>query len=213
MHPQSLPAPWYYDVVSPWAYLYWKRRGELAAAIQLQPVLVLFAGLLKHFGHKGPAEIPGKREQTYLMCAYLAERHGVAFRMPSRHPFNPLHALRLLIGVNAGEAAIDASFDFIFGQGRDPETDLPGFAAALGVSDPEAILADPVVKERLKENTRAAAAANVFGVPTLVVRGRPFWGFDTIEWVNDYVADPDLFERPCMRRAASVEPGTRRPQS
>ncbi len=201
---------WYFDLVSPWAYLYWKRRGELDSSIALDPVPILFAGLLKHHGHKGPAEVPGKREQTYLQCAYEARRRGIRFRMPPRHPFNPLGALRLLIAVGVQPQGLDAAFDFIFGQGRDPEADPRGYAEALGCGEPEALLADPAVKRRLIDNTAAAIDEGVFGVPTLVVRGRPFWGCDTIDWVNEFVANPALFEEEHMRRAAAVAPGVRR---
>ena len=61
--------------------------------ITLKPVL--FAGLLGHWDMKGPAEIPAKRVQTYRYCHWLAEKRGIPFKAPPRHPFNPLPLLRL----------------------------------------------------------------------------------------------------------------------
>lgn len=53
-------ADWYFDFISPFAYLQFVRLGELAGArLRLRPVL--FAGLLQHWGQLGPAEIPAKR--------------------------------------------------------------------------------------------------------------------------------------------------------
>ena len=49
---------WYFDFVSPYSYIAFKRLHELPrdVAVELKPVL--FAGLLNHFGQKGPAEVP-----------------------------------------------------------------------------------------------------------------------------------------------------------
>ena len=66
---------------------------------------VLFGALLKHWGHKGPAEIEPKRAWTYRHVLWLAHRHGIAMQMPAQHPFNPLALLRLLHGLRARRAA------------------------------------------------------------------------------------------------------------
>src|SRR3954470_2526267 len=47
---------WYFDFVSPYAYIALPRLGELSRPANCKPVL--FAGLLNHWGQKGPAEIP-----------------------------------------------------------------------------------------------------------------------------------------------------------
>lgn len=39
----SLPARWYFDLVSPFAYLHLKRFGELHPALDVELVPVLFA--------------------------------------------------------------------------------------------------------------------------------------------------------------------------
>src|SRR3954462_14340718 len=46
---------WYFDFVSPYAYLCPHRLNEIGSPVTLTPVL--FAGLLQHWGQKGPAEI------------------------------------------------------------------------------------------------------------------------------------------------------------
>ena len=53
-------ADWYFDFISPFAYLQLGMLDEVAkrATITLHPVLL--AGILNHFGQKGPAEILGK---------------------------------------------------------------------------------------------------------------------------------------------------------
>ena len=58
---------------------------------------VLFAGLLKHHGQLGPAEIAPKRDWTYRQVLWLAHAHGIPLQMPAAHPFNPLALLRLAL--------------------------------------------------------------------------------------------------------------------
>jgi len=211
MH-QSIPARWYFDLVSPFAYLHLKRFAELHPALVVEPVPVLFAGLLKHWDNKGPAEIVPKRLHTYRSCVWAASQHGIPFRMPPRHPFNPLHALRLLVGLGSPRAAVDAAFDFVFGEGRDVGAEWPLFCERLGVGDDEAarLIADSAVKRKLMDNTAGAVAQGVFGVPTLAVRGRNFWGSDTIAWCNAFIDQPQMFESGEMKRAAEIGIGAAR---
>jgi hypothetical protein len=130
--------------------------------------------------------------------------------MPPRHPFNPLPTQRLLVGLGANRAQIQTAFDFIYGQGRDPEKEWPALCHALSAPDADARVADSVVKQRLIDNTEQAVRAGVFGVPTFVVRGQLFWGSDTIDWMNAFVDEPEMFEHGEMRRAAELEFGAHR---
>ena len=61
------PVDFYFDFISPYAYFAWTRLGPLCAKHQVRLVLhpVLFAGILKHHGQLGPAEIPAKRRYTF----------------------------------------------------------------------------------------------------------------------------------------------------
>ena len=52
-------ALWYFDFVSPFAYLCLHRLKELPQDVKIEYRPVLFAGLLGHWGQKGPAEIAG----------------------------------------------------------------------------------------------------------------------------------------------------------
>ena len=47
------------------------------------------------------------------------------------------------------------------------------------------------VKARLRENTDAAIAAGVFGVPTMMVRGELFWGFDDLDNLENFLSGAD----------------------
>jgi 2-hydroxychromene-2-carboxylate isomerase len=140
----------------------------------------------------------------------LARELGVPFRMPPRHPFNPLKVLRLLIALGSTRAALETAFDFIWGEGRDPDAEWPALCAALGVAADTPLINEPWVKETLTRNTAEAVAAGVWGVPTFEVNGELFWGADSVSFMNAFLADPTLLASPDMQRAATAEIGAER---
>ena len=92
-------ADWYFDVISPFAYLQFMQLDKVTDRAELTLKPVLFAGLLNANGQKGPAEIPSKRLFTYQMVTWIAKKRGVPFKKPDAHPFNPICALRLCIAL------------------------------------------------------------------------------------------------------------------
>ena len=197
---------WYFDFISPYAYLQCARFPPLPAGVAVRPRPVLLSALLDQAGTRGPAEIRGKREFTYRQVLWLAQRSGVPLRFPAQHPFNPLSALRLAVALDASPAIVRRIFDFIWAEGRDPSvaTEFAALAEALDVAAPEARIADPAVKARLKTNTDEAIAAGLWGVPTFVVDGQSFWGFDSGDMLLDYLADPSRFSTAEHARIAGL---------
>ena len=72
-----MSAIWYFDFISPFAYLQCARMRDLSAQTPITPKPIVFAAILKHHGQLGPAEIAGKREFTYRMVQWSAESTGV----------------------------------------------------------------------------------------------------------------------------------------
>ena len=207
-----MAAHWYFDFISPFAYLAWPRVRALATRHEIALRPIMFAGLLGHHGHKGPAEIAPKRTFTYRHVSWQARQRGVPLAFPPRHPFNPLPALRLCLAAGATPEAITAVFDWIWAQGRaadSPEAIAP-LAAALGIADPVGALSSAGVKDALRANYDAALAAGVFGVPTLVVDGEIFWGEDAIDFAEAFLADRSLLATPEMQALADWPVGASR---
>ncbi|MFO0273509.1 MAG: 2-hydroxychromene-2-carboxylate isomerase [Betaproteobacteria bacterium] len=209
---------WYFDFISPFAYLAFEALPQALAAVVPAPQIdyrpVLFAGLLDHWGHKGPAEIGPKRRFTYEHVAWLAARHGIPMQVPRHHPFNPLPLLRAAIAAGGSRAAIERLFRFVWREGRLP--DEPGFAAVLGdLGISAAALEAPAVKQALRDNGALAIAEGVFGVPTAVAttpRGsRLVWGFDALPMLADWLNAAPLFDSDALRRAATLPTGVKRP--
>ena len=208
-------ADWYFDYVSPYAYLQFINFGRLPGDLAVRPVPVLFAGLLGHWDNMGPAEIPAKRRQTYRYCHWLAAKRGVPFRTPPRHPFNPLAVLRLTTALGSTAEVVGAVFRHIWGTGNDGQdpASLAALAADLGVDDWQARIDDPAVKSALRANTDAAIARGVFGIPTFAVDDELFWGEDVTDMLLDYLADPDTFRQGEWTRLADLPTAAERQQS
>ena len=207
-----MKARWYFDFISPFSYLHLKLFDRIAAPLEIEPVPVLFAGLLKSAGQKGPAEIPAKRVQTYRYCNWFARHEGIAMRFPPRHPFNPLFALRLAIVRGPTLGVVQTIFDTIWKEGRDPEEPETQaiLAQRLGVEDATIATAAPQVKAKLQENTAAAVARGLYGVPTFDIGGELFWGADSLGMMNEFLRDPRYFEEAEMARVSTLPVGAAR---
>ena len=180
---------WYFDFVSPYAYLQSTRLEMLARHQAVQCVPVLFAGLLEHWENIGPAEVAPKRRATFRQIVWRAHRDGIALTLPPRHPFNPLPLLRASQALGNDIAAVQRLFRFVWADGCLPD-DGPAFAALLAELGLEADdLQDEAVKRALRENGKRAIAAGVFGVPTLEIDGELFWGDDATEMAITYLLD------------------------
>ena len=197
---------WYFDFVSPFAYLQLRRllSEPHGAEVRFHPVLL--AALLNHWGQLGPGEIAPKRVFTYRHLVWRARRDHVPLCMPSAHPFNSLKMLRLALAADCAPDVVQRLFQFVWSEGQ-----LPGDPAAwarlvanAGLTQAEAKTADADIKEALKRNTERAIAAGVFGVPTAVADGEIFWGYDATDMLFEYCRNPGLFADPEMRRVSSL---------
>ena len=205
-------ADWYFDFISPFAYLQSERLSTLAPKLSIRYRPVLFAGLLAHHSHKGPAEIPAKRAFTYRHVVWRAKAQGIALKFPPEHPFNPLPLLRLAIACDCTPDAVQKIFRFVWRDGRLP--DLPiewaELSNQLRLPDADARIADPAVKDELRRNTDEAIARGVFGVPTLAIGSELFWGADATDMVRDYVAAGCRYDDPEYARVAALPAGAAR---
>lgn len=204
----------HYDLISPFAHVALARLHDLPDDVTVKPVPVLLGAILNHWGQRGPAEISAKRLHTYRQSVFLGRQHGVEIRFPPRHPFNPLKALRLLAGAGADLETVRRAFDFVFSQGRAPDTDeeLADFAEAVGI--PVNLAGDDAAKAALRANTERAIDRGVFGVPSLVCASgsghEVFWGVDAFDMLLAWLDDETLFAREPYRHLDDVSIGIER---
>jgi 2-hydroxychromene-2-carboxylate isomerase len=167
---------------------------------------VLFAGLLKALGNKGPAEIEPKRQWTFRHVAWLAQHHGVRLDVPAQHPFNPLPLLRLLLAAGANRHHTELVLRHVWEGGHDVNDParLATLRAQLAPArDPDG----DAVKAELRANTDTALAAGVFGVPSFELDGRVFWGLDALPLLRDALEGGAWFDGPAWAEAGAPRPG------
>lgn len=201
---------WYFDFISPFAYLQWQLLQRETTGFTLQPIPILFAGLLAHWDNKGPVEIAPKRQWTYEHCLWIAHRHGIPMQLPAQHPFNPLPLLRLCIAKQNDIAVVDRLFRYVWQEGHLPsdESAWQALLDELQITSAECETAE--VKNSLRLHGEQAIAAGVFGVPTAVVHQRCFWGVDATDMLIAYLNQDEFFSSPSFQRAENLPVGVQR---
>ena len=212
----------YFDCISPYAYLAFH---QLPLALQGHDYTVrykpiLFGALLGRFGHLGPAEIPPKRHWTYRQVLWEAHKVGLDLQLPAAHPFNPLPLLRLAVATSStgmpNRYVVETIFKHVW-QGGHLATDPARLDELVRLLTPVQEPGADNVKNQLKHWGDEAQALDLFGVPSMVVDGKVFWGCDALPMLAGYFSGDPWFERPdwddvvnvsygLMRAAAQVVP-------
>ncbi|MEC8479542.1 MAG: DsbA family protein, partial [SAR324 cluster bacterium] len=80
------------------------------------------------------------------------------------------------------------------------------FCEAVGLTEEEANdkISDPEIKSLLRNNGEEAIDAGVFGVPTMLIGDKLFWGNDCCEMLREYLFNPNLFESAEMKRLENL---------
>jgi 2-hydroxychromene-2-carboxylate isomerase len=217
------PIRFYFDYVSPYAYLAWTQIHALAGrrGRGVVPVPVVFGAILDARGQRGPAEIPAKRAYLFKDCIRLAHGFGVPLVPPPAHPFNPLLALRassLPMPEAARRALVDRLFAAVWGGGGGAEgpEEVARAASAAGLDGAQVVrdAGAPEAKALLRQQTDEALAAGAFGVPTVVADGELFWGVDALPHLERFLegrdpVDADLVARWASLPASAVRRGAR----
>jgi 2-hydroxychromene-2-carboxylate isomerase len=179
----------YYDLMSPYAYLAAKRIDSvLPRPARWQPVLL--GGIFKLTGRSSWAL--GDYERRRRGMAEIERRardYGVPpLRWPDPWPSSSLHAMRAATyarGAGREREFASAAYAVAFADGNDLGELRHVLAAAeragLAPAEVEAAVGDAAVKDELRSATDEAHANGVFGVPTIAVGDELFWGDDRLE--------------------------------
>jgi 2-hydroxychromene-2-carboxylate isomerase len=205
----------YFDLVSPYAYLAFEKLPAalqgLSYEVEYRPVL--FAAMLKHHGQLGPAEIPPKRDWTYRQALWVAHASGIPMQVPAAHPFNPLALLRLALACGADGRINRYVAEAVLRHAWRGGADAADEARLAQLRDALAPARDPggdAVKAELKANTDQALARGAFGVPTLLVDDKLFWGADALPMLRGYLENDPWFASGDWESAALPRAGVKR---
>lgn len=188
----------YFDFSSPYAYFAAHQIDELAARhgreVDWRPILLgpAFAAS----GNQPLVAQPLKGAYSRHDWERVARLTGIPWTMPEPFPIPTLAAARATWWLRQADPALSrrfalAVFRAYFAEGRDIRQ--PEVVAALGAGhgvDPAGLLAaveDPAWKARLKAETEAAIARGVFGAPFILVDGEPFWGWDRLPMIDEWL--------------------------
>jgi 2-hydroxychromene-2-carboxylate isomerase len=206
----------YFDVISPFAYLAFEHLPQAleGCSYEVQYRPVLFAGLLSHWGQKGPAEIEPKRQWTFRHIAWLSHTLQIPMETPAVHPFNPLPLLRLALACaqpadTPNRRVVEALMRHVWHGGADA-SDPQRLRALADALAPQRDPAGEDVKKELRALSDEALKRGVFGVPTFEIDGRLFWGIDALPMVRAALQDDAWFQGAQWDAAAVKRPGITR---
>ena len=186
-----VPASFYYDLGSPYAYLAAERIHSVFEEAGAPPPVwkpVLLGGLFARFD-RGSWARTDARDEGMREVERRAQAYGLPpIRWPDGWPADYLFAMRVATfatEIGRGVSLPLAAFRQHFAAGRDlSDPDNVLIAAASAELHPRALntaVKRDSIKLRLRETTDEAADLGVFGVPSVVVGDEVFWGDDRLE--------------------------------
>jgi 2-hydroxychromene-2-carboxylate isomerase len=195
----AAPIDFYFEFASPYGYLASTRIDTIAARhgreTSWHPIML--GAAFKVTGAQPLAHIPLKGDYMMRDLPRFARLLEVPFKAPPVMPANSLAASRACIWLEQHDSRkakqlAQAVFHAHWGEGHDigrPD-DVAEIAEPLGIDRSEllAAVADPVIKERLRQATEAAIERGVFGSPFVFVDGEAFWGADRLDQVERWLA-------------------------
>ncbi len=188
----------FYDYSSPWTYLAFTKVEEVAqragAEVDWRPILV--GGI---FNTVNPSVYESRERPVPAKAAYLkkdladwADFYGLRILFPpSVFPVNSVKSLRgALVAVEHGviSAYSHAVFRAYWSDDQDISKDevLEPIVRSVGLDPTQyfARIAEPTIKDRIRENTEECMRRGGFGSPTMFVGDSMFFGNDRLALVE-----------------------------
>ncbi|MGI9336392.1 MAG: 2-hydroxychromene-2-carboxylate isomerase [Gammaproteobacteria bacterium] len=189
-----------FDVVSPTAYIAYRRLPEIAARTGATIVWtpVFLGGIMQATGNSPPGKLPAKGKYMNRDLERCAARYGIPFAHNAHFPFNSLTIQRAAVSIldREGAPALIRFLDACFRAAWVDDKNLGDAgvvaqvleAAGFDAQDLAARAADPRYKNKLKANSDDAVARGVFGAPTFFVGDEMFFGQDRLDYVEEALA-------------------------
>ena len=181
----------YFDFISPYAYLAHKKIQLLPKDIEINYKAILLGGLHNLEGITAPAFIKPKLKHMINDCLLIAKKNNFDFKWNSKFPINSLDIMRGYFSINSSNQVqyIKTMFDAYWVNDLDisKEEILTPLLEQCEINKDIFFktIKDPVIKERLKDATKNAHEKEIFGAPTFIVNNKIFWGQDRLEFTLD----------------------------
>jgi 2-hydroxychromene-2-carboxylate isomerase len=192
------PIEFWFDFSSGYAYLAAQEIDGLGTRVD-RPVLwrpYMLGTAFKVTGMRGLSATPVKGDYARHDWARAARKMGVPFAPPADHPKVALPATRAFYWIEANHGGHEKRFAReVFGR---------YYSGALDTSDPDAVAAlagslgleaadvrtgleSAEIKDRARTMSETAVRDGVFGSPFFVVDGEPFWGWDRLPMLEEWI--------------------------
>jgi 2-hydroxychromene-2-carboxylate isomerase len=195
----AAPIDFYFDFSSPYSYIASEWIEALAArhGRTVNWKAILLGATFQAAELRSPVSHPIKREYSIRDFERSARFAGVPLKMPEVFPIATQNAARLFWWLKAKRDTTACQWArhclrayFARGVNLSDNDALKGLAAEFGLdpAEAEAIWSNPEWKLRLKAANDAAIAAGIFGAPSFVIDGEPFWGNDRRAQIERWLA-------------------------
>ena len=178
----------YFDFISPYAYLAYKKIQSLPKDIKIKYKPVLLGALHNLEGITAPAFIKPKLKHMISDCDLIANKNKSNFIWNSKFPINSLSVMRgyLFINTENRELYMNVMFDAYWKDNLDISNEkiLKNLLEKCKINSIKFFdgIKDLKIKDELKSITQDAHDKGIFGAPTFVVNNKIFWGQDRLEF-------------------------------
>ena len=178
----------YFDFISPYAYLAYKKIQSLPKDIRINYKPILLGGLHNLEGITAPAFIKPKLKHMISDCDLIANKNKSNFIWNSKFPINSLSVMRGYLFINAEnrELYMNVMFDAYWKDNLDISNEkiLKNLIEKCKINSSKFFdgIKDLKIKDELKSITQEAHDKGIFGAPTFVVNNKIFWGQDRLEF-------------------------------
>ena len=181
----------YFDFISPYTYLAYKKIQSLPADIKINYKPVFLGGLHNLQGITAPAFIKPKLKHMICDCLLIAKNNDFDFKWNSIFPINSLNIMRGCFDINLSNRNL--YIETMFNAYWKYDLDISKEEILIPLLEKCKIdkdiffktIKDPAIKEKLKDATKNAHEKEVFGAPTFIVNNKIFWGQDRLEFALD----------------------------
>lgn len=188
------PVSFYFDFLSPYSYLARTQFGALNAPIRSIPISVLH---VMEMVNNTPTTITCSVKNAYAQKDLVrwATRYAAPLVAADYEALDGELLLRVATAAKdpeLREKVVDAIFAGVWGGAGDASPGgLPALLKAAGLPADELIAAadTDAIRQALNAADEAAAAAGVFGAPTLRVGNELFFGNDRLDFVREAIAE------------------------
>lgn len=185
------PIEFWFDFGSSYAYFASLEVEALAAKHGREVVWLPFmlGTAFEVTGARGLSRTPLKRDYAGRDWRRIGRLRSVAYNPSPTHPPIALATMRAFYALDRQDPAAavrfaKAAFQAAYVEARD----VGDLAVVLELSGlPAEAVSDPEIKALAKARSEEAIGRGVFGSPWFFVDGEPFWGWDRMPMVDDWL--------------------------